>query len=43
MSSNKQPLTQRDWLLLGTTTFLASGLLTGLGGMLAVLTGLIRV
>jgi hypothetical protein len=43
MNSNTRPLTQREWLLLGTTTFLTSGLLTGLGGMVAVLTGLIKI
>ena len=43
MGSNERPLTQRDWLILGTTTFLASSLLTGLSVMLAAVAGLIKV
>jgi hypothetical protein len=43
MDSNKRTLTQRDWLVLGTTTFLTSSLLTGLGVMVAAVVGLIKV
>jgi hypothetical protein len=43
MDSNKKVLTQRDWLILGTTTFLTSGLLTGLGVMVAAVMGIIKV
>jgi hypothetical protein len=43
MDSNKRSLSQRELLILGTTTFLASGLLTGLGMMVAAVIGLIRV
>jgi hypothetical protein len=43
MNPNKTSLTQREWLTLGATTFLASGLLTGLGMMLAAVAGWIHV
>ena len=36
MNANKTSLTQRECLALGATTFLASGLLSGLAMMLAV-------
>jgi hypothetical protein len=43
MNSNKTTLTQREMLTLSAATFLASGLLTGLGMMLAAVAGWIRV
>ena len=39
----KKTLTQRDWLILGTTTLLASGLFTSLSVMLAAVAGIIKV
>jgi hypothetical protein len=43
MNANKTSLSQREMFTLGATTFLTSALLTGLGLMLAAVTGLIRV
>jgi hypothetical protein len=43
MGSSKAPWSQRDWLTLAATVFLASGLLTGLCVMVAAVIGWIRV
>jgi hypothetical protein len=43
MHPTKSNLSQRDWLVLGATTFLTSGLVTGLSVMLAVVAGLIKI
>jgi hypothetical protein len=40
---SNRPLTQREWLILGTTTFLTSGLVTSLSVMVAAVLGIIRV
>jgi hypothetical protein len=42
MNANKTSLSQRELLSLGATSFLSSGLLTGLGMMLAIMAGWIR-
>jgi hypothetical protein len=43
MHPTKSPLTQRDWLVLGATTFFTSGLVTGLSVMLVVAAGWIKL
>jgi hypothetical protein len=40
---NNRPLTQREWLILATITFLTSGLVTGLSIMVAAVLGVIKV